>query len=154
MDHLPWVMLGLRTAPKEEANVSPAEAALGTKLQLPGQTLPVESTHVPAADRPIIPRPVIPNTTKQAGAASPKGSQEGPSAGDLVYVRDGQPRGPLAPPYVGPYRVLERKGKAVHLLVGDREDWVAVERTKKHEGIAPVDPVQPPRRGRPPGRRS
>ena len=81
MDHLPWVMLGLRMAPKEEANVSPAEAALGTKIQLPGQTLPVESAHVPAADRPG-----IPNITKQAGVASPAGSQEGPSAGNLVYV--------------------------------------------------------------------
>ena len=56
LDHLPGVMLGLRTAPKEEANVSPAEAALGTKLQLLGQTLPVESAHMPVEDRSVIPQ--------------------------------------------------------------------------------------------------
>ena len=74
----------------------------------------------------------------------------GPSAGDYIYVREGQPRGPLAPSYAGPYRVLERRGKDVKVQLGEREDWVAVERTKKHVGAAPVEPAQPPRRGRPP----
>ena len=71
-----------------------------------------------------------------------------------MYVRDGQPRGPLAPTYSGPYRVLEQKGKALRILVGEKEDWVAVERTKRHTGAAHVEPAQPPRRGRPPRRAS
>ena len=36
------------------------------------------------------------------------------------------------------------------MQLGDREDWLAVERTKLHVGTAPVEPAQPPRRGRPP----
>jgi len=64
-------------------------------------------------------------------------------------VREGQARGPLAPTYSGPYRVLEERGKALKLQMGEKVDWVAVERTKRHCGVAPVDPAVPPTRGRP-----
>ena len=36
--HLPWVLLGLRAAPKEDSNVSSAELVYGAPLHLPGQT--------------------------------------------------------------------------------------------------------------------
>lgn len=58
LDHLPWVLLGLRSAPKEEAAVSSAEAALGTSLQLPGQPFLLTAPTCTAADHPV-----IPNTT-------------------------------------------------------------------------------------------
>ncbi len=35
--HLPWVLLGLRTAPKEDSNISSAELCLGAPLTLPGE---------------------------------------------------------------------------------------------------------------------
>ena len=149
LEHLPWVLLGLRTAPKEEANVSAAEAALGSPLQLPGQPLPVDRPNVQEGGRPG-----IPSTVKRSYAEVAAGPPSWPGEGDLVYVRDGQPRGPLAPTYSGPYRVLEQKGKALRILVGEKEDWVAVERTKRHTGAAHVEPAQPPRRGRPPRRAS
>jgi hypothetical protein len=37
--HLPWVLLGLRAAPREEDNISPAQAVFGTPIVLPGQVL-------------------------------------------------------------------------------------------------------------------
>jgi hypothetical protein len=37
LEHLPWVMLGLRAAPKEQARVSSAEVVYGIPLTLPGQ---------------------------------------------------------------------------------------------------------------------
>jgi hypothetical protein len=37
MDHLPWVLLGLRAAPKEDTGVSSAEMLYGLPLTLPGQ---------------------------------------------------------------------------------------------------------------------
>jgi transposase InsO family protein len=37
--HLPWVLLGLRAAPREEDNISPAQAVFGTPIVLPGQFL-------------------------------------------------------------------------------------------------------------------
>jgi transposase InsO family protein len=35
--HLPWVLLGIRAAPKDDSNVSAAEAVFGQPLMLPGQ---------------------------------------------------------------------------------------------------------------------
>jgi hypothetical protein len=37
--HLPWVLLGLRAAPKEEPAVSIAELVTGSPLIIPGQLL-------------------------------------------------------------------------------------------------------------------
>jgi len=34
--------------------------------------------------------------------------------------------------------VLEVRGKALKLLIGDQEDWFAVERMKRHSGSALV----------------
>jgi transposase InsO family protein len=45
-DHLPWVLLGIRAAPKDNSNISAAEATLGTPLTLPGQLLT-------AAEQPV-----------------------------------------------------------------------------------------------------
>ncbi len=39
MTHLPWVMLGIRAAWREDAETSPAEAVYGTQPLLPGQFL-------------------------------------------------------------------------------------------------------------------
>jgi transposase InsO family protein len=35
--HLPWVLLGLRAAPRKEDNIFPAQAVFGTPIVLPGQ---------------------------------------------------------------------------------------------------------------------
>ena len=40
MEHLPWVLLGLHAAPKDEAGVSAAEATYGHSLVLSGQLQP------------------------------------------------------------------------------------------------------------------
>jgi hypothetical protein len=37
--HLPWVLLGLRAAPRKEDNISPTQAVFGTPIVLPGQFL-------------------------------------------------------------------------------------------------------------------
>jgi transposase InsO family protein len=39
LQHLPWILLGLRAAPREDSGVSAAELVFGTPLQLPGQFL-------------------------------------------------------------------------------------------------------------------
>jgi transposase InsO family protein len=39
MDHLPWVLLGLRSAAREDNNTNPAQAVFGSPLILPGQFL-------------------------------------------------------------------------------------------------------------------
>ncbi len=37
VEHLPWVLLGLRAAPKEDSNISSAEMVYGLPLTLPGE---------------------------------------------------------------------------------------------------------------------
>jgi transposase InsO family protein len=55
--HLPWVLLGLRAAPKEDSAISSAELVTGTSLVLPGQLLQVpDPPHVdvpPPPTRPL-----------------------------------------------------------------------------------------------------
>jgi transposase InsO family protein len=47
-EHLPWVLLGLRVAPKDDSGVSSVELVYGVPLTLPGQLL--SSSEPPAAD--------------------------------------------------------------------------------------------------------
>jgi len=54
LEHLPFVLLGLKAAPKEEANVS---AALGESPVLPGQLTPPQPP-LRAEERPNIPSTV------------------------------------------------------------------------------------------------
>jgi transposase InsO family protein len=46
--HLPWVLLGLRVAPREDSGVSAAELVYGAPLQVPGQFL--SAAEPPPAD--------------------------------------------------------------------------------------------------------
>ena len=65
----------------------------------------------------------------------------------LVYVRKGPLGGPLAAKYSGPYQVLEQRGKVLLLQMGERADWVSMDRVKPHKGLAAAKPAQPPQRG-------
>ncbi len=56
----------------------------------------------------------------------------------------------MSPLYSGPYKVLFSGLKVFRLQVGEREESVSIDRLKPHRGAAPVQPAQPPVRGRPP----
>ncbi len=68
----------------------------------------------------------------------------------FVYVRKGGAVPPLSPLYSGPYKVLSSGPKVFRLQVGEWEESVSIDRLKSHRGAAPVQPAQPPARGRPP----
>jgi hypothetical protein len=55
--HLPWVLMGLTAAPKEDYEISSAELVYGQELRLPGQ--PTLST-APVAERAATPLKVRP----------------------------------------------------------------------------------------------
>jgi hypothetical protein len=42
LEHLPWILLGIRTASSNQVKQSPAEAVFGSSLMLPGQFLASE----------------------------------------------------------------------------------------------------------------
>ena len=62
LEHLPWVLLGLRAAPKEEAGVSAAEAAYGHSVVLP---TPSQLQPPPCAPQVAPAKVDIPSTVKR-----------------------------------------------------------------------------------------
>ncbi len=68
----------------------------------------------------------------------------------FVYVRKGGAVTPLSLLYSCPFKVLASGPKVFRLQVGEREESVSIDRLKPHRGAAPVQPAQPPARGRPP----
>ena len=148
--HLPWVMLGLRAAPKEDSGLSSAEMVYGAALTLPGQFLAAQepppekfleslqqtlSNFRPPQTRPPPERPPIPDELARA---------------KFVYVRRGNTTSSLEPLYDGPYAVVESGGKVFRIRRGGQEEVVAVDRLKPHLGAAAPELAVPPRRGRPP----
>jgi len=124
-DHLPWVLLGLRAAPKDEANVSTAEVTLGVKLALPGPALPAQEG---TGELPSF----LPSTCRtfvQVAATPPKGLT---GANEVIVGKDNLTGRPLAPLYAGPFKVIEKRPKAFKILMGKREDWVSVDRLKAY----------------------
>ena len=109
-EHLPWVMLGIRVAPKEDSAVSATEMVFGSPLTLPGQILTDED--VPASTRER-----ADSAVKQFAAASRSyavvvsGIPGTLAEAEMVYVRRGAVSPPLMQGYSGPYRVLERGPK-------------------------------------------
>ncbi len=150
-NHLPWVLLGLRAAPKEESGVSSAELVQGSPLVLPGQLL---DTAEPPADsfvRQLREAPESqPRPPSYAQAASMANIPAALRTAQFVYVRRGQAAPPLTPIYQGPYPVVSRAPKAYTLDLGGRQEVVSIDRLKPHLGLDPVDPATAPRRGRPP----
>ena len=70
-----------------------------------------------------------------------------------VYVQRGGVGPPLADNYAGPYLVLEKGPKVFKLQLGTGQEVVSRDWLKPRVGTAPPAVADPPRRGRPPGRR-
>ena len=143
MEHLPWVLLGLRAAPKDEAGVSAAEATYGHSLVLPSQLQPP-----PRAPQAPPEKVDIPSTIRVA-KENEKKKEVGIQEASYVSVREGAVIGPLDATYRGPYRVLMREPKKLLLETGATRTWVSVDRLKPHTGAAAPTAAQPPPRGRP-----
>jgi transposase InsO family protein len=149
--HLPWVLLGLRVAPKEDSGVSSAEMVYGATLNIPGQFLldeevPGDKMAAYMKEFPPLPLPA----RKLTGPATASTVPDHLMTARYVYVRRGGQGTPLAPPYSGPYQVLRPGEKVFKIAVGDKEEIVTVDRLKPHTGDGPLQAAWPPRRGRPP----
>jgi cleavage and polyadenylation specificity factor subunit 1 len=146
-EHLPWVLLGLRTAPKEDSGISSAELVYLAPLTLPAQlAADVEAPLAPLLERlkRQVPPPVR-HAALQPLQALPANLQ----SVELVYVRRGGALPPLSPPYAGPYRVLKRGKKFFTLQIGARVETISVDRIKPHVGVELTPVASPPTRGRP-----
>nr|XP_024660833.1 uncharacterized protein LOC112435955 [Maylandia zebra] len=154
VDRLPWVLLGLRSAVKEDLRVSPAELVLGLPLRVPGEFLPESPPPCfdasllpfrPPRDSFPVPGPVhhcLPDTFVPSSLDSAR----------FVFVRHDAHRTQLRPPYDGPYRVLKPGNKHFILDFGGRQEVVSVDRLKPAHVMQQdqVVPAQAPRHSHPP----
>lgn len=149
--HLPWVLLGLRVAPKEDNGLSSAEVLYGSTLTVPGDFLGCPES--PTEDFLLrlrstvdkIPLPMVHNRSPTG-----TGIPEALRLAQFVFIRHDATIPPLAPRYHGPYKVLEHGPKVFRLQIGNKSDVVSVDRLKPAFSFESFSPADPPRRGRPP----
>ncbi len=139
--HLPWVLLGLRAAPKEDSAVSSVHLVLGTPLILSGQLVDVPEP--PCVN--VAPPPTRPPSYAAAADTLP----EHLVVSTWVYVRRGGQLKPLADLYAGPFLVERRGAKTFNVKIGQKSESISVDRLKAHTGEAPVSPAMLAPRGRP-----
>jgi hypothetical protein len=144
-DHLPWVLLNIRSAPKLDSNISAVELVFGSCLTLPAQPAAPVAPAVPAETPPAEveqqrAEQVIP--TRPAARPLPDKMPALLAHATMVYMRKGA-KGPLVLPYSGLYKVLRKGPKVFHIEVGDVEQIVTVDRLKPHTGAATAAPTAP-----------
>ena len=154
LDKLPWVMLGLRTAPKEDLQSSSAELVYGQVLRVPGDFMPEATSSWSASKQRFsmleAAKVFAPIPTSQHGIPTSRLPKNLHSA-NFVFIRHDSHRGPLRPPYDGPFKVVRRDNKCLVVDVGGRLETVSIDRVKPaHLDVSgPLDLARAPRRGRP-----
>lgn len=133
MKELPMVMLGIRTAWREDIECSPADLVYGTSLHLPGEffqaprtsTLPPGFLH----DLQETMRNMVPVQTSHHGTPATHLPGNLGHTG-FVYVRNDAHLRPLQRPYSGPYRVINKGDKFFEIEKNGQTDKVTVDRLK------------------------
>ena len=131
---LPWVLLGMRTIPKEGLQTSAAEMVYGQPLIVPGEFFPQlpSTTSCQSAELQSARwsarqfTPCHPTRHNQKDSYIP----DELLTSDNVFVRQDLVKPPLSPPYKGPYQVLQRNNKAYQLDINGRKDWISLDRLK------------------------
>ena len=135
MDTLPLVLLGLRTALKEDISATAAEMVYGTTLRLPGEFFtPSPTTSLPDPSDFVIQlkshfqtiiRPHPPRIA-QRNSNIPHNL----STATHVFVRHDGVRKPLQPPYDGPFPIISRTDKHFTIALNNRNDTISIDRLK------------------------
>lgn len=132
-EHLPAVLLGLRSCVKEGLQCSPAELLYGTQLRLPGDYF--------NSDMPEVPQSTfvsdLANRIRQNRPSSPVWHskqkifrhQDLPNC-PYVFLRDDSCQPPLTPSYTGPHKVIDRSVKTFTIELNGRSVVVSRDRLK------------------------
>ena len=136
---LPWILLGLRTAPHSATSMSPAEAVFGRPLVVPADFFHQDEAKTPRqiAYETSLLLPKFGPSHRPRKTFIPNKLQET----EFVFIRTDSHRRPLQRPYTGPYKVIQRRSKVFQLLVNGKLDWVSIDRLKP--AIIPQETTQP-----------
>lgn len=132
---LPLVLLGVRSAFKEDLQASTAELVYGEPLRLPGDFFVTRQNHENTDITEFTTRLRRFADNIRPTPASRHGSNKIFIFKDLttsnqVFVRDDALRGALQPAYTGPYQVIERGDKYFKIMLRGRPNTVSIDRLK------------------------
>ena len=133
-DHLPMVLLGIRTALKEDLHCTAAELVYGATLRLPAEFFDNSSSN----DLDPVSYVARLKAIMQNLRATPPRRHSRHKAyvsKDLahcthVFVRHDATHKPLQPPYNGPYKVMQRDDKTFTIEVNGQQKVVSLDRLK------------------------
>ena len=132
---LPMVLLGIRTALKEDLNCCAAELVYGTTLRLPADFFHTTSSNNTAEQ--VTYATSLKETMRHLQATPTQHhSQQRPFVSkDLahcthVFVRHGIPPRALQQPYHGPHKVIERGSKTFKVDVDGQQQVISLDRLK------------------------
>lgn len=133
-ESLPLVLLGIRSAVKEDLQASSAELVYGEPLRLPGELFdPATEISSDVTDFTTRLRSTVQKLQPQPAARHCKRTifvYKDLATTRHVYVREDAVRGALQPAYSGPHEVLDRNEKVFKLSIKGKPTTVTIDRLK------------------------
>ncbi|XP_030036924.1 uncharacterized protein LOC115452513 [Manduca sexta] len=135
VESLPLVLLGIRTAYKDDLGTSSAELVYGESLRLPGdfflppQDEPYDMTDYAARLRSMVSRVTPPPASRHCSHRSPFVFRD-LATSSHVFLRDDTVAGSLKPAYTGPHEVLQRGDKVFKIVLNGKTVTVSIDRLK------------------------
>lgn len=135
VESLPLVLLGIRSAYKEDVEASAAELLYGQPLRLPGEFFdPQKDETVDMTDYLSRLRSFARNLQPSAAARHNRTFKtfiyKDLASSSHVFLRDCTAGGCLKPAYSGPHKVTERGDKVFKILVNGKQVTVSIDRIK------------------------
>ena len=133
MTTLPLILLGIRTALKQDLNSTAAEMVYGTTLRLPGEFFNPLPPSLLADPSDFLTKlknhfkhiqPTPRDNTKTASIP------HNLSTATHVFVRHDAVRKPLQPPYDGPYPIIKCTAKYFTIKLNNRTENISIDRLK------------------------
>lgn len=127
---LPTVLLGLRTALKEDIGYSAAELLYGQALRLPGEFYGEPVTSLTSSQFHNDLSDAMHRSQKQRLSSKPTFVHKNLNTCTHVFVRNDAVRKPLTPSYTGPFKIIERNDKYFTIQMPLRKSNITIERLK------------------------
>ena len=129
---LPMVLLGIRTALKEDLQCTAAELVYGTTLRLPGEFFTTSRDSVEPSSYVSTLKSSMQHLQATPTRPAQRSVYISPALSTCthVFIRHDATRRPLQQPYNGPYKVLKREDKHFVVDINGRHDTVSLDRLK------------------------